>query len=862
MKTISILPKFSRTTLSYAAGAITTVVGLLVLIGWAFDIEILKSPLPGAVSMKANTAAAFLLAGLALILLQRSRPIANALVRFCALVIALVGFLSLCEYLFAWTLGIDEILFREPGVLIATSHPGRMAPNTALNFALLGFAFFVLTIQRFRSSLLVEFPLIFSLSISVIGLTGYVTGLLDLTGLGPVAYTKMAVHTAGAFIILCIGMLFTAYGQQRSPVTIEQKLFAGLTVAAAVIILISLLSVSSIQSLRQASQKVMDAKNQLHQLEKVLQLVLEVQSGQRGFLIAGDDKYLVPPKKAILELPTLINNLHLQIADDPHLEKNFESLVQLVEARIAFFDQVVLIRKTKGEAEAISFFATGKGKMITDSIRALVSQMIADEDLVLQTHQKVEEDRASRTQLIIFVSLALQVLLLAFIFVVVNRDVIGRKKAEEKLHKLNEELEDRVKERTAELQQSEKHIRRLNRVYAVLSDINQAIVRIHEPQQLFSEACRIAVEEGNFRMAWIGRVNPETQRVDVVAFAGTTNDYLNKINIDLRDEKRSQGPTGRAIATAAHVIVNDIENDAAMLSWRDDARALGYRSIASFPIKVFGKVWGAFNLYSSEIGFFDAKEIKLLDELAMDISFAIEYNQHESEHKRAEELLRQAEENYRSIFENAVEGIYQSTPEGRFLSINPALARTFGYESPEQMIISISNITQQFYVEPTKRLALMRSLKETGVVLGLEYQAYRKDGSKIWVAENARGVRDTNGALLFFEGFLEDITDRKRAEEEIKKANRVYAVLSNINQTIIRVKDKKTLFDEVCRIAVEIGKFRMAWIGMLDQQSNKVNPVASAGFTEDYLKTINIDLNDEKRSQGPTGRAVKSGDHY
>lgn len=216
--------RFSRSTFPYIAGAITTAVGLLVLAGWQFDIALLKNPLPGTISMKANTAASFLLAGFALVLLQHSRPITCALVRCCAVVVALVGLLSLCEYLFGWNLGIDEILFRESKDAIGTIYPGRMAPNTALNFALLGFAFFVFTLKRFRSSFLFEFPLIFSFIISVLGFFGYITGLLDLAG--PAAYTKMAVHTAGAFTILCVGMIFTAYERQRAPITIEQKLFA------------------------------------------------------------------------------------------------------------------------------------------------------------------------------------------------------------------------------------------------------------------------------------------------------------------------------------------------------------------------------------------------------------------------------------------------------------------------------------------------------------------------------------------------------------------------------------------------------------------------------------------------------------
>ncbi|MDP2209558.1 MAG: CHASE3 domain-containing protein [Bacteroidota bacterium] len=449
--------RFSLSILSTIAGALTAVVGLLVLIGWQFDIAILKSPLPGAVSMKANTAAAFLLAGLALILLQRSSYTAKALVRLCAVMIAMVGFLSLCHHLFGWDLGINDILFREPPGAIATSYPGLMAPNTALNFLLLGFAFFVLTYQRIRSSFLIEFPLVFAISISVIGFVGYVTGLVELAG--PAAYTKMAIHTAAAFIVLCIGMIFTAYERQHSPIMIEQKLFAGLTAAAAVIIFISILSLSSIQSLLQAGNWVKHTQQVKNQIGAVLAHVIEVQSGDRGFILTGDDNFLVVYNRALDEFPTLLNNLRSPIADNPRQQKSFASLEKLVEERVAFSNRLVSTRMTKGEAEARLLFATNRGRMLTDSIRVLVARMIAEEDQLLQTRSEDETRQANRNQLITYLSLAVQVLLLAFIFLLVNKDIVGRRKAEKKLEKLNEELEDRVKERTASLLKSEERYR-------------------------------------------------------------------------------------------------------------------------------------------------------------------------------------------------------------------------------------------------------------------------------------------------------------------------------------------------------------------------------------------------------------------
>ncbi len=142
-----------------------------------------------------------------------------------------------------------------------------------------------------------------------------------------------------------------------------------------------------------------------------------------------------------------------------------------------------------------------------------------------------------------------------------------------------------------------------------------------------------------------------------------------------------------------------------------------------------------------------------------------------TERKRAEEALRQAEEKYRSIFENAVEGIFQTTPDGRYRSANPALARIYGYESPEELIQNLTDIAPQLYVEPTRRAEFIRLMQEHGAVSGFESQVYRKDGNVIWISESARAVRDKNGVLLYYEGTIEDITERKRAEEALQRAH-------------------------------------------------------------------------------------------
>src|SRR5215211_5486814 len=146
-----------------------------------------------------------------------------------------------------------------------------------------------------------------------------------------------------------------------------------------------------------------------------------------------------------------------------------------------------------------------------------------------------------------------------------------------------------------------------------------------------------------------------------------------------------------------------------------------------------------------------------------------------TDQREAEEERRQAEEKYRSIFENAVEGIFQSTVDGQFLTANPAMARMLGYESPEELLGSISNIRDQLYVEPSRRDEFYRLALPNGFVSGFELKMYRKDKTLVWASANARAIYDADGSISGYEGTLEDITERKRAEEalrEIREAER------------------------------------------------------------------------------------------
>jgi PAS domain S-box-containing protein len=141
-----------------------------------------------------------------------------------------------------------------------------------------------------------------------------------------------------------------------------------------------------------------------------------------------------------------------------------------------------------------------------------------------------------------------------------------------------------------------------------------------------------------------------------------------------------------------------------------------------------------------------------------------------AERKRVEEELKQSEERYRSIFENAQEGIFRSTPDGKMIMANQAMAKMFGYESPEELMTGITDVARQHYVNPEDRRKLKEMIEEHGFIKGYEAKLYRKDGSIIWISMTMRAIRAEKGQIIYYDGMDEDITNQKESAERIKKA--------------------------------------------------------------------------------------------
>jgi two-component system cell cycle sensor histidine kinase/response regulator CckA len=237
-----------------------------------------------------------------------------------------------------------------------------------------------------------------------------------------------------------------------------------------------------------------------------------------------------------------------------------------------------------------------------------------------------------------------------------------------------------------------------------------------------------------------------------------------------------EGSCGTAMFRGEQVIVSDILKDPLWDEYRDLAVRCGLRACWSTPILSHSaEILGSFAVYCPQPGSPGPIELELIKTATRIASVAIERWQSELDRQRAQENLRLAELKYRSIFEQAVFGIFQSTPEGVCLSANPALARMFGHESAAEFMASTTAGLQQFYVDPESRAKFVRTMDENGNVHDFEVQAYRKNGSVMWLSISAHAIRD-GGRVVRYEGMCQDITERKVLEKQLFQAQKMEAV--------------------------------------------------------------------------------------
>ncbi|MBI4632593.1 MAG: PAS domain S-box protein [Deltaproteobacteria bacterium] len=316
---------------------------------------------------------------------------------------------------------------------------------------------------------------------------------------------------------------------------------------------------------------------------------------------------------------------------------------------------------------------------------------------------------------------------------------------------------------------AEEKIIRLNRMYAFISEINHAIVRVRSREELFEEICRIAAEYGKFHMAWIGLVDNEQRSVK--PFCQTDETFaLREIPVAEDGEQAGLSPFGRTVRECRCVVCNDVQSDRTLSPWRDELTRISCRSLAMVPFQCQGHIVGILNVYTQEKDFFDEKEVRLLEEIGMDVSFALEKMENDAQCERAEEELRAADARYRVLFESAPVGVNIIDPETRApLQFNDITCRQLGYTREEFSRLKVFD----WEISCSQADLYMADVLRRGQGT-YETQHRTKNGETRQVIITAR-VIELGGRPVFY-CIVQDMTERKRLESQLIQSQKMEAI--------------------------------------------------------------------------------------
>ncbi|MFM7383488.1 MAG: GAF domain-containing protein [Microcystaceae cyanobacterium] len=357
-------------------------------------------------------------------------------------------------------------------------------------------------------------------------------------------------------------------------------------------------------------------------------------------------------------------------------------------------------------------------------------------------------------------------------------------------------------------------IQHLSRLYSTLRQVNRAIIQYRDRDRLFQAICDIGINIGNFSLIWFGLIDAATDSIRPHIAAGPTVEYLDQVQISLRDEPIGRGPTGTAARENRLIICADIDHDSYMAPWREKALHYGLRSSAAVPIHQGSQVIGVLTLYASEVEFFNEDEQDLLQEIGDNISFALEAIQRDLERQAVEQKLRENEKKLQeALVKNLSDrltlaiqageiGIWEWNPlEG--LIWDEQMYKIYGL--PQLTPVSQADWLKQIDQGDRPRVeTLIEQHLQSAAEFALEFRIQRPDGQIHWIQDMGLIQRDDQGQLQRIVGINQDITERKQAEIQLQHQAGKETLLREITQRIRQTLDLQTTFATACQ---EIRRF-------------------------------------------------------
>ena len=654
--------------------------------------------------------------------------------------------------------------------------------------------------------------------------------------------------------------------------------------ASALIVGSSLYMRIHLQAYSERTRQVQKSLHTEHKLDETLSLVTDAETGPRGYVIMGQEIFLEPYYAAIASSDGIVR--HLQdlrrlTLQNPRQQERLNRLDTLVGEKLAFMKKLIEVRRHAGFEAAKELIATDSGRQMMVQVRRTLLEMHNIEAALLKQRSDEASAQLQTTILAMITGLGSGIFLLLFSFVVVNREVGVRKRAEEALQQLNSELNVRIEERVEALRKSEEgfrlmvesvkdyaimmlngngtitswnagaelltgyragemigqnvsrfftgediaagkplrllntaveegrvedegwrvrkdgsrflsdvvmtpiyddhrqlqgfakiirditirkqnelRIEHLNRLYATLSQINETLVRVKDKERLFPSICRVAVESGKFGLAWIGVLDPASGVVTPAVEYGEVAVSLSFTSINIHEAPFASDIISLAAATGKVVTCNNIQTDPAMQQWRAMAIADGFHSAASVPIRQGGTIVALLTLYAADMDMFaDKEEINLLQEIGVDVSFALDTLHMTELQRQTEASLMESEKHFKEMFEGHSAIMLVIDPgTGFILEANKAAIAFYGWTIDELRKLRIQEINT---LSPEEVQAAIEQTK-SGEKNYFLFRHRRADGSIRDIEAYSRTIKTKERSSLYT--IIHDITERKHYE--------------------------------------------------------------------------------------------------
>jgi two-component system, cell cycle sensor histidine kinase and response regulator CckA len=320
-----------------------------------------------------------------------------------------------------------------------------------------------------------------------------------------------------------------------------------------------------------------------------------------------------------------------------------------------------------------------------------------------------------------------------------------------------------------------KELRRLNRALRALSACNQALAEAGSEQELLDRICDVIVRLGEYRFTWIGYAEQdEAKSVRPMARAGHEDGYLSEIKVTWDEAPTGKGVLGTAIRENCVGVVTDTATDHRAGPWRGPAMRRGYLALIALPLRVAGESFGVLAIYSSQAGSFANEEVELLTEMANNLAFGITAMRSHEESKRATAALREAEAKYRQLVEEvpAISYLSETGALGRFVYLSPQIKTILGY-TPEECMADTRFWWDHLNPED-HAIALTEDTWPEGKPFQIEYRMQTRDGREVWIRDEGAIYRDSANGKRMSRGVMLDITERKLAEQALRRSEENY----------------------------------------------------------------------------------------